>query len=133
MLKYTLALLVAISLVSCGSSTTESIEISTIPVEKPILTVPNADELNLRSIEWTIITKDNFEEKITDLFSQGEAVVFFALTAQGYENLSLNINDLRTHIEQKNSIIYAYRRYYTESETALDKANNTLKKSFLRL
>jgi hypothetical protein len=44
------------------------------------------------------------------------------LTDNGYESLALNINDLRTHIEQKNEIILAYRRYYNESQNILSNA-----------
>ena len=110
----------------CGNNAQKMIEISTSPVQKPELTVPNADQLNLRDVRWVVITKDNFQEKTQELFRNGEPVVFFALTERGYENLSMNINDLRTHIEQKNNIIMAYRGYYIRSEAALDEANRAL-------
>lgn len=48
--------------------------------------------------------------------------MFFALTEKGYENLSLNLNDLRTFIQQQRAIVAAYERYYMSAEQRLDQA-----------
>ena len=114
-------LIVLLSLNACGS-TTQPIEISTTPVSRPELTIPNIDELNLKTVTWTVITVDNFEEKISELRSSGQPLVLFAVTADGYEALSLNLNDLRSQVEQLNAIIVAYRNYYVESDRILSQA-----------
>lgn len=133
MKKYTLAAILALGfLAACGPNRPETIEISTSPVEKPTLVVPSADSLNLRTVRWTILTPENFDEKISVLFSRGTPVVLFALTESGYENLSLNLNDLRTYIEQQKRIIVAYENYYKRSEAALDEANTILEQSYMR-
>lgn len=127
-----LSLIVGVSVLflsSCGNNSQKMIEISASPVKKPELVVPEADQLALRDVRWIVITRENFQEKTQELFRNGEPVVFFALTERGYENLSMNINDLRTHIEQKNNIIMAYRGYYVRSEAALDEANQALANS----
>ena len=113
------------SLSACGE-TVKEIEISTTPVSKPSLTLPPVDELNLRDVTWTVITVDNFEEKIAELEARGMPVVFFAVTGDGYEAMSLNLNDLRSQVEQLNAIIIAYENYYQQSDRALDKANKQL-------
>lgn len=133
MKKYTLTAILALGfLAACGPNRPETIEISTSPVEKPTLVVPSADSLNLRTVRWTILTPENFDEKISVLFSRGTPVVLFALTENGYENLSLNLNDLRTYIEQQKRIIVAYENYYKRSEAALDEANTILEQSYMR-
>jgi len=109
------------SLSACGA-TVDPIEISTTPVQRPSLTIPNVDELNLKTVTWTVITVDNFESKIAELEAKGLPVVFFAVTADGYEAMSLNLNDLRSQVEQLNAIIVAYRNYYVESDRILGQA-----------
>lgn len=98
------------------------IEIRSRPVDRPVLTLPNADELNLLDVEWVVITPDNFEEQVAKATESGRPVVFFALTDKGYENLGLNLSDLRAYIQQQQTIIAAYRTYYVEAEAALENA-----------
>jgi hypothetical protein len=100
----------------------KQIEISTKPVERPKLVVPSADELNLREIDWVVLTEENFEEKVKEISDLGRPVVFFALTDKGYENLGLNFSDLRAYVQQQQAIIAAYKKYYVEAEKSLDKA-----------
>ena len=100
----------------------DPIEISAEPVDKPELTLPNADEVNLRDVEWRLVTEDNFDSQIEEIRESGRPVVFFALTDKGYENLSLNISDIRALVQQQEAIIAAYKNYYTESQKALDGA-----------
>lgn len=117
-LGFTMILLAA----SACSRPPEPIEISAKPVDKPVLVLPNADSLNSRDIEWIIITENNFTEKMAELQKRNQPIVFFALTEKGYENLSLNLNDLRTFIQQQNAIIAAYQRYYISAEQKLGEA-----------
>jgi len=100
----------------------EPISISTVPVNRPSLTLPGTDEVRARPVEWIVITPGNFEEKMAELAARGEPVVIFGLSGTGYENLSLNTADLRTLVEQQQRIIIAYERYYQQSERALEGA-----------
>ena len=95
------------------------IEITTRPAAMPELVLPNADSVKTRSVEWIIITEENYQEVFDKLKAQGNSVALFGLTGKGYENLSLNINDLRTYIQQQNSIILAYRNYYIRSQSVI--------------
>ena len=114
----------AILLISgCAAPMPQRIEVSAKPIEKPELVLPNADQLRMREVEWTIITPENFEEKIEDIKKSGRPVVFFALTDKGYENLGLNFSDIRAFIQQQKAIIAAYENYYKNANEALDKAN----------
>ena len=108
---------------ACASSQPKVIEISAKPVEKPQLVVPQADPLNLRKVEWIVITPENVNDVMSKLSASGGKVAIFGLTDKGYENLSMNINDLRTYITQLQAIIVAYEGYYKESNSALDAAN----------
>lgn len=108
---------------ACASSQPKVIEISAKPIDKPQLVLPTSDSLNMRHIDWIVITPENAEEVMAKLSASGGKVAVFALTDKGYENLSMNINDLRTYITQLQAIIVAYEGYYKESNSALDAAN----------
>lgn len=113
----------AILLISGCSSTPQRIEVSAKPVERPELVLPNADRLRMRSFDWVVLTPENFDEKVAELQRTGRPVVFFALTDKGYENIALNLSDIRAYIQQQAAIIAAYENYYKQSEQALSDAN----------
>lgn len=115
-----MTLLLAVS--ACGT-TTQQIEVSAKPIEKPELVLPKVDKLTTRKVDWVIITPENFEEQIQKLKDKGKPIVFFGLTDEGYEALALNLNDLRSFIQQQQSIIVAYEGYYKNSNSAIDAAN----------
>jgi hypothetical protein len=68
------------------------------------------DQLDLRPLQWIIVTPDNIDEKFAEI-KDGE-LVFFALTREGYENLALNISDIRANIEQYKAIIAIYQQQF---------------------
>lgn len=68
------------------------------------------------------MTAENFDDKVRELESSGRPIAFFALTDKGYENLGLNLSDLRAYIQQQQAIVAAYRQYYEKAEEALDGA-----------
>lgn len=110
---------------ACGHPV-EEIRVSTTPVEKPRLVLPSADRIITRPVEWIIITPDNIDQVFEQLRSRNQSLALFAVTADGYENIALNLNDIRTYIQQQQTIIVAYERYYQASDAALDTANRQL-------
>lgn len=117
-----LGCLAAALLISGCASTTKPISISTSPVQKPELVLPQADAIVNRPVEWILITPENYEQVFADLKKSGQDIVLFGITAKGYENLSLNANDIRTYMQQQNAIIVAYKNYYIRSQSALNGA-----------
>jgi hypothetical protein len=101
----------------------QRIEVSASPVDKPELVLPDADALRMKNVEWILITPDNFEEKVAEIEATGRPVVFFALTDEGYENISMNFSSIRAFIQQQQAIIVAYENYYKNANEALDTAN----------
>ena len=66
----------------------------------------------MRDVNWVIITPENVDEKFAAI-SSGE-LVLFAVTAQGYENLALNLSDVRANIDQYKAIIAVYERSFNK-------------------
>jgi hypothetical protein len=95
-------------------STTPPVEITTVATSRPALILPKSDPITTRNVQWIVITRENAEEKFAELEVAGNSVVIIGLAGADYENLALNLNDLRTFIQQQNSIIIAYENYYIE-------------------
>jgi hypothetical protein len=123
-----LGCLLLLSLVSaCASSqAVKPIVISAKPVDKPELILPKADRIQTRDVKWIVITPENYQEVFNQLAKDGKQVVLFALTSDGYENVSLNLSDIRAYIQQQQAIILAYEGYYLKSNSAIDAANEEI-------
>ena len=121
-IRNALGCLAVVLLISGCAGTPKPIQISTSPVQKPELVLPQADSVVNRPVEWILITPENYEQVFADIKKSGQDVVLFGITAKGYENLSLNANDLRTYMQQQNAIILAYKNYYIRSQSALNGA-----------
>lgn len=93
-------------------------EISTYKVEKKKepLSLPAPSPLELQDVKWVIITKDNAEEVFEQLKADGGDYALFALTDKGYEQLALNIADIRTALSMQRQIIISYQEYYEGGE-----------------
>ena len=118
-----LGFLTIIALTSACGSLPKQIFVSSEPIEKPKLILPESDELDLREVEWVILVKENWEEQWAKLENSGDALAFFATTDSGYENLGLNYSDIRAFIQQQEAILAAYRSYYLEAEEEFNEAN----------
>lgn len=120
-------LILFVALSACSTPQPVPIQITASPVDRPELVLPKPDLIQTRTVDWVIITPDNVEEVFEKAKASGRPITFFALTENGYEALALNLNDLRTFIQQLQTIIVAYENYYAQSTAALDEANRRMK------
>jgi len=70
--------------------------------------------INLYDIQFYAVTKENIDEFIERFEKQEGSLVFFAISVPDYENIALNMGELRRFIEQQKSIIV----YYEENVNA---------------
>ena len=126
LIKNVLGFGLILTILSGCSSMPQKIEVSAKPVDKPELVLPNADGIRMKDVEWVLITPENFEEKVAEIQATGRPVVFFALTDEGYENISMNFSSIRAYIQQQQAIIAAYENYYKSANEALDAANSNI-------
>jgi hypothetical protein len=117
--------LITLTLSGCSSlglfgEQVKPIEVTTKPIERPTLTLPSVDKVNMRDVEWILITENNVDEVLAEIGETGRPVAFFALTDEGYENLGLNFSDIRALVQQQQTIIRAYQNYYQEAEQQFD-------------
>lgn len=91
---------------------TKPVEVITIAEPTPIYHPPLPIELNLADIDWEILTPRIMEEYLSDL-ENGSApeTAYYSLTAKEYENLSMNMADIKRYIKETLYIIEFYREY----------------------
>jgi hypothetical protein len=87
------------------------VEVRTVQVPRPSPIVPAVDQVQLRDVNWIIVTPDNAESVFASL--AGDKVLF-AVTVDGYESLALNLSDIRAMIQQQQRVIAIYRASYRE-------------------
>ena len=102
----------------------EPITVSTVPLEKTPLALPDPEPLKSKPIRWVVITPANAEAVWERLAQDDDDVVVFALTADGYQQLAVTIAELRNLIATQRVIIQKYREYY---EPAKPTAKETTK------
>jgi len=70
--------------------------------------------LSMAEVKWYVVTEDNFEEfKVRFLEKEGDTM-FYAISVHDYENLILNMADIKRYIMQQKEIIIYYENAVTE-------------------
>ena len=100
-----------ISLAGCSSlrmepeiKTVTKIEQITIPV------VARPKPLNLSDTRVFVVTKDNYEEFVKDFKQVYGELAYVALSMKDYENLAINIAEMRRYLNQQKEIIVYYEK-----------------------
>jgi len=73
----------------------------------------------MRPVEWTVITEENMDAKFEEWNTLGKPFALFVLSGEGYENLGLNISDIRALLQQQQQIIAAYESYYKSDDDSV--------------
>ena len=90
----------------------EKVQIPTVARPKP---------LQLNDTRVFVVTKDNFEEFLKEFTELYGDLAFVALSMKDYENLALNIADIKRYLEQQKEIILYYEKAVTEKKDGKDK------------
>lgn len=100
-------------LTSCGPGDPEVItETRYIAQNIPIQQRPRSVDLN--EVDFYVVTEENLEEFIERFTAENGELVFVATSIRGYENIALNVAELRRYIEQQQQIIIYYENSVTE-------------------
>ena len=108
-----LAAAASILILSTGCSlmpTTKPIEVVTVSEPAPLYHPPLPLEVQLVDIQWRVLTPEIMDEYLAAL-EEGSAPpqAYYALTTQGYENLSMNTAEQKRYIKDVLAIIKYYR------------------------
>ena len=67
--------------------------------------------MNLHRVKFYAVTPENMEEFLVRFEEESGTTVFFAMSVPDYENMSMNVAELRRYINQQKALIV----YYEES------------------
>ncbi len=106
-LKWLTLVLLASSMVACGTVDPQVV-VKTEYVEKKIPLQASPKGVNMNPVYFYAVTEENIEEFLERFEKENGDVVFFAISVPDYENLSLNLADLKRYIGQQKSLIVYY-------------------------
>ncbi len=104
-------------------SQTKPVEVRTISEPIPMYHPPLPIEVQLVDVDWTVLTPDLMTQYLIDL-ENGSApkTAYYSLTTKEYENLSMNMAELKRYLKDSLHIIEFYREY--DNDEKEDKVPN---------
>ena len=114
---YLMFLIVALSGCSLIPNQTKPVEVVTIQEKAPMYHPPLPLEMQLTDVTLEILTPELMEEYL-ELVKDGKAPPkpYYALTTQQYENLSMNMAEIKRYTNNILSIVAYYREYDKKEE-----------------
>ena len=112
-LKPILALLLISNLVAC-TTVQERVVLRTKYLSKTIPVQPHPKPVNLHDVEFYAVTAENIDEFIERFEKENGDLVFFAISVPDYENISMNVAELRRYLNQQKAIIVYYENNIKE-------------------
>lgn len=104
------------TLTGCATNEVQPVVISTVPAQKTALALKDPEPIKTRAVQWFVITPENADAVFAELQKKKYSLVLFGLTDDGYENLSLNIAEIRAYMTEQKALVEAYREYYEPGE-----------------
>lgn len=82
---------------------------------------PSPRPVNMIDIKWYTVTTDNIDEFEKNFENDNGDLVFFAISVPHYENLSLNLAEIRRYLQQQQAIIIYYENQISQSQESINK------------
>lgn len=88
---------------------------NTVKTTVPIVARPKP--VQLVDTKIYVVTKDNYEAFVKEFTEKNGELVYVAIGIKDYENLSLNIAEIRRYLNQQTEIIVYYENAVTPEES----------------
>ena len=116
--------LLVVSLLTTGCSLLskpEEVVVTNTVIKAPNIPLqPSPRPVNMIDIKWYTVTTDNINEFEKNFENDNGDLVFFAISVPHYQNLSLNLAEIRRYLEQQQSIIIYYEDQITKSRESIN-------------
>ena len=100
----------------------EEVVVTRTVIQAPNLPLqPQPRPINIVDIKWYTVTTDNIDEFEKNFENDNGDLVFFAISVPHYQNLSLNLAEIRRYIEQQQAIIIYYEDQITKSSESINR------------
>lgn len=107
-MKILFVIIAAFLLSGCFPKAPRDVNIRSTPVATPELILPAVDQLRQLKENYIIINKGN----ATKILTRHNGIMW-ALSEQDYKNMVLNNRNKLKILEQKDAVIDAYKKYYS--------------------
>lgn len=102
------AMVVLLFLTGCSTFREPEIKVVTQIEKTTVPLVARPKPINLVDTRVYVVTKDNYESFVKEFTEEHGELAYVVLSMKDYENLAINIADLRRYIEQQTEIIVYY-------------------------
>jgi leucyl aminopeptidase (aminopeptidase T) len=111
-LKKSLLILAPLVLSGCAMLTPapKQIEVKTVEVQRVIPLQPAPKPLKMNDITWYVVTAENYQEFKERFEKENGNFVFYAISVPDYENMALNMAELKRYILQQKQIVIYYEK-----------------------
>ena len=114
--KIILILVTAVLLTGCSIGGEKKIKIFQVEEPRQQLNYELPTPLQLEQIQWIIIHSENADEVFAKMAEQGLDPVLFGLSDKDYELLAKNFAQIRAKLQETNTLLEEYKKYYEEYE-----------------
>ena len=114
--KIILILVTAILLTGCSIGGEKKIKIFQVEEPRQKLDYPLPTPLQLEQVKWIIINSENADEVFAKMEAEGLDPVLFGLSDKDYELLAKNFAQIRAKLQETNTLLEEYKKYYEEYE-----------------
>ena len=105
----TLAILLLITS-GCSLLGTKQLEVVSKPVQIDIMQPDLPRPVDLTAPKWYVVSEKNLDEFMVKFKEDEGLLAFIAVSPQGYENVAMDIADMRRYILQQKDIILYYEQ-----------------------
>jgi len=125
--KIILILVTAVLLTGCSIGGEKKIKIFQVEEPRQQLDYPLPTPLELEQIKWIIIHSDNADEVFAKMEEQGLDPVLFGLSDKDYELLAKNFAQIRAKLQETNTLLEEYKKYYEDYESSSEQVEEESK------
>ena len=125
--KIILILVTAVLLTGCSLGGEKKIKIFQVEEPRQQLDYPLPTPLELEQIKWIIIHSENADEVFAKMAEQGLDPVLFGLSDKDYELLAKNFAQIRAKLQETNTLLEEYKKYYEDYESSSEQVEEESK------
>ena len=104
------SLLLLVTLSSCSWKPEKEVVVQT-KIVKPVIEIKERPKgVKMLPVKFYVVTEKNYDEFKERFKKENGEFVFYAMSVPSYENLALDMAELRRYIEQKKEIIIYYEK-----------------------
>jgi|TARA_R110001592_G_scaffold84988_3_gene251055 hypothetical protein len=118
--------LISLILIGC-SSTPKTINVQTKSIDPVPLVLPNVDVLELKDVQFYVVTEENYVQVFEELRKKKYSPVIFGMSDDGYAEQAVNMAKILQLVQQQKAIIIAYKEYYNDSSEKIQTHNERVR------